>query len=216
VVRLDDGSTVAADRVLAATGRAPTVDGIGLDTIGVAADPESGIPVDARCRADGHLHVWAAGDVTGIAPYTHAASYQARVVADNLLGRDRLADYRAIPRAVYTDPQVWATGVTPDDAAADGIEIVVGAADVGETARAALARPKATGSVELYADPARGVVLGAAGVGPAAAEWLAEAALAVRAELPVTVWADTTHAFPTYGEALEPALRLLLERLPGR
>jgi dihydrolipoamide dehydrogenase len=208
---LDDGSEVAADRVLVATGRAPVVGDLGLDAIGVGYDEKSGLAVDARCRVEGQLHVWAAGDVTGIAPYTHAASYQGRIVADNLLGRDRVADYRAIPRAVYTDPQVWATGVTPD--AAVGVDLVTGAADVGETARAALREPTASGRVELYADRARGVVVGAAGVGPDAAEWLAEAALAVRAEVPVAVWADTTHAFPTFGEALEPALRELLDQL---
>jgi pyruvate/2-oxoglutarate dehydrogenase complex dihydrolipoamide dehydrogenase (E3) component len=216
VLRLDDGAAVPADRVLVATGRAPTVEGIGLETIGVGYDPKAGIAVDPRCRVEGQRHVWAVGDVTGVAPYTHAASYQGRVVVDTMLGRDRVADYRAIPRAVYTDPQVWATGVTPEDAAAAGTEIVTGAADVGETARAALRRPPATGRVELYADREREVVVGAAGVGPQAAEWVAEAALAVRADVLVTVWADVTHAFPTYGEALEPALRSLVDQLSGR
>jgi dihydrolipoamide dehydrogenase len=216
VLTLDDGSPVPADRVLVATGRAPVVADLGLETIGVDCDEKTGVAVDARCRVEGQLHVWAVGDVTAVAPYTHAANYQARIAAANMLGDDRVADYRSIPRAVYTDPQVWATGTTPDDAADAGRELLRGGVDLDETARAAIDRPPGGGRLELYVDPADETVVGAAAIGPAAGDWMAEAALAVRASVPVTVWADAVHAFPTYGEAFEPALREVVDQLRSR
>jgi len=214
VVALDDGRTVTADRVLLATGRAPNLAGLGLETLGIAAD--GGLDLDDHCRVRGQEHVWAAGDVTGIAPYTHTASYQGRVVAANLLGRPRRADYRAIPRAVYTDPPAYAVGLTPGQAAAAGIDLATAAMDLNQTARALIAGPDALGSetgaggrVELYADRRRGVLVGAAAVGAGADEWMAEATLAIRAEVPVEILDDVIHAFPTFGEALEPPVHEL-------
>ena len=97
------------DRLLVATGRRPRVEGIGLDTIGVAADGH-GIPVDARLQVA--ERTWAIGDVTGIWPLTHVGKYQGEVVASNILGEPREADYRAVPRVTYTDPQAAAVGAT--------------------------------------------------------------------------------------------------------
>ncbi len=114
-LRLADGGHIDADRILIATGRRPRVDGLGLEAIGVRAD-EDGIAIDAACKAAGDKDgttVWAAGDVTGIAPYTHAANYQSRLVVAGVLGKRREADYRAMPRAVYTTPSVYAVGVSP-------------------------------------------------------------------------------------------------------
>jgi pyruvate/2-oxoglutarate dehydrogenase complex dihydrolipoamide dehydrogenase (E3) component len=197
-----------------ATGRAPNLAGLGLETLGIAAD--GGLDLDDHCRVRGQEHVWAAGDVTGIAPYTHTASYQGRVVAANLLGRPRRADYRAIPRAVYTDPPAYAVGLTPGQAAAAGVDLATAAMDLNQTARALIAGPDALGSetgaggrVELYADRRRGVLVGAAAVGAGADEWMAEATLAIRAEVPVEILDDVIHAFPTFGEALEPPVHEL-------
>jgi dihydrolipoamide dehydrogenase len=109
VLAFDDGREVRGDRLLVATGRRPRVDGIGLETIGVQAGPH-GIPVDDHLRvADG---VWAIGDVTGIRMLTHVGKYQGEVVAANILGEPRPANYAAIPTVVYTDPQVAAVGAT--------------------------------------------------------------------------------------------------------
>ncbi len=202
-VMLAGGDTVAADRLILAVGRRPVTDGLGLDALG--ADPGE---IDEHCRVRGQDHVWAAGDVTGVAPYTHTANYQARVVADNLTGRAHRADYRAIPRGVYTDPAVWAVGRT------DGDDLVTATFDVGQTARAYLSG--AGGQLALYADPVRGVLVGAAAVGREADAWAAEAAVAVRGEVPVELLADVVHAFPTYGEAFEPAYAELAERLAPR
>ncbi|MCO5971972.1 dihydrolipoyl dehydrogenase family protein [Actinoallomurus soli] len=215
-VRLSDGNHIDADRILIATGRRPRVADLGLETIGVRIDPERGISVDATCHAemvseatDG-TNVWAAGDVTGVAPYTHTANYQAAVVVSNVLGKRREADYRAIPRAVYTTPSVYAVGVSP--LAASGLELIAAGYDLSGTARAAV-EDDDRGRVELYADRARGVLVGAAAVGLYAEEWMSEITLAIRAETPLRILTDVVHAFPTYGEAFEPALRELAEQL---
>lgn len=212
-IRLEcaERDAVVGDRILAATGRRPATDDIGLEVLGVGLDDTGAVPVDGHCRVAGQSHLWAAGDVTGIAPYTHTANYQAAVIVDNLLGRPRTADYRAIPRGIYTHPSVYAVGANPSpDDLADGTVRHAGM-DLADTARAAVDEPAGRGRVELYADPARGVLIGAAGIGPAVTEWLAEMTLAIRAEVPLSVLADTVHAFPSYGEALEPPLRALAD-----
>ena len=159
--------------------------------------------------ATGTGRVWAAGDVTGIAPYTHTARYQASVVIANILGEHRVADYRAIPRCVYTTPSVCCVGVTPGQAAAAGIQLRTVGHDLAETARAAV-EDDDRGRIELYADMTRGdALVGAAAVGQCAEEWMGELALAIRASIPLTMLADVVHAFPTYGEAIERSLREL-------
>jgi dihydrolipoamide dehydrogenase len=230
---LEDGTRLEADRVLLATGRRPRLSGLGLDTLGLDIGPAMALPMDTACRVilpadapasadqdadqplarQGHgAAVWAAGDVTGFATHTHTANYQARIVAANILGSQREADYRAIPRAVYTTPSVFAVGLSPQSAAAAGIDLVSAGFDVAETARAAV-EDDDRGHVELYADANSGALIGAAAIGQYAEEWMSEVTLAIRAAVPLAVLADVVHAFPTYGEVLEPPLRELADRI---
>lgn len=205
---LSDGTKVEADRVLVATGRKPTADGIGLDVLGIELDDTGAVAVEDDCRVKGQQHVWAAGDLTGIAPYTHTANYQARIVTANLLGGDKKADYRAIPRAVYTSPAVASVGMAEEQAREKGVDAITAVMDVGEVARAST-EGAGGGRLVLTADRKRGVLIGAAAIGPRADEWLAEATLAIRAEVPLAVLADVVHAFPTFGEAFEPPIQEL-------
>ena len=200
---LEDGTRIDADRLLLATGRRPRLTGLGLDALGITVTPGQALPTDASCQVVSG--VWAAGDVTGIT-HTHASRYQAGVVAANLLGRPREADYSAIPRCVYTAPSVYAVG----EPARAGLSVA--RVPLSDTVRGRLGRDD-LGRLELYA--ADGVLAGAVAVGPDAATWMAEVTLAIRAKIPVTVLADVVHAFPTYGEALQAAFRELARTGPA-
>ena len=204
---LEGGARVEVERVLVATGRLPNVDGIGLESLGLVPKA-AGVLTDAHGRVEGVEHVWAAGDVTGVAPFTHTANYQARIVVANLRGYPMAGDYRALPRAVYTDPPVAAVGLTAESARASGIEVAVASTSLAETGRAGTDGTD-LGALLLVADTVNRVLVGASAIGPGADELIGEATLAIRARVPLAVFADVVHSFPTYAEAYEPPLREL-------
>jgi dihydrolipoamide dehydrogenase len=209
---LDGGPVIETEQVILAVGRTPATAGLGLEAIGITPADTGALTVDARCHVQGQAHVWAAGDVTGTAPYTHGANYQARVVTHNLLGGDRVADYRAIPRVVYTQPPMASTGITPDRARHDGIDVITATTDMAQLARTST-DGTAGGLLILVADRSRHVLIGAAAVGPRADEWISEASVAIRASIPLTTLADVVHPFPTFAQAYEVPLRELTAQL---
>lgn len=199
VLALDDGRELRGDRILVATGRRPRVEGIGLETIGVEADPH-GVAVDDRLRvADG---VWAIGDVNGAWPLTHVGKYEGEVVASNVLGEDRPVNYDAVPRVTYTDPQAGAVGA--DDAEFSGTTTLKG---VAKTATYTHDWENAKGFLTLLSDGER--LTGAYALGPEAGEWLQQATLAIRARVPLAVLTDTIQPFPTFSEIYVEALKAL-------
>jgi pyruvate/2-oxoglutarate dehydrogenase complex dihydrolipoamide dehydrogenase (E3) component len=200
---LADGTRLDADRLLLATGRRPRLGGLGLDTLGITVSPGQALPTTASCQVV--PGVWAAGDVTGMT-HTHASRYQAGVVASNILGLAREADYTAIPRCVFTMPSVYAVG----EPARPGL--ATARVSLSSVTRGRL-RPDELGLLELYASD--GVLVGGVAVGPDAATWMAEVTLAIRGKLPVALLADVVHAFPTYGEALQAAFRELALSSPA-
>jgi pyruvate/2-oxoglutarate dehydrogenase complex dihydrolipoamide dehydrogenase (E3) component len=203
------------DRVLVVTGRRPAGDDLGLDLLGVAVD-DGAVAVDDRCRAldaDGSVvpGVLAVGDVTARSPYTHTANHHARVVLAGLAGRDVRTHEAGIPRAVYTEPPVYAVGLGEEAAREAGHEVLTAHQDVTDTARAFVEHVGEPGGAE-QAGPAgvrlvvdtEGRLLGAAAVGPHADSWAGELALAVTAGLDVELLAEHVRAFPTWSEALTP------------
>jgi len=181
----------------APTGRRAAVEGLGFEALGIEIS-RRGIEVDEQMRAaDG---VWAAGDVTGIAMFTHAGKYQARVAAADAAGRPARADHRAVPAVTFTDPQVASVGTTTGEGLA-----------VGErrgTARlSTYERPKRPGFLKVFADPGKRVLVGACAVGPEAGEWLGQLTLAIRAEVPIDILLDTIQPYPTFSEAVFFAVR---------
>jgi len=199
VLVFDDGRELRGDRLLVATGRSPRVDGIGLETVGIAAD-HHGIPVDAQLRAGDGL--WAIGDVTGIWPLTTTGKYQGDIVAANILGEPRVANYDALPRVVFTDPQAASVGAL--EARFAGTAPVSG---VAKTATYTRAYAESNGFLTLLSDGAR--LTGAYALGPEAGEWLQQATLAIRAQIPLDVLRDTIQPFPTFSEIYNDALKAL-------
>jgi dihydrolipoamide dehydrogenase len=210
---LDDGAAIGAEQLIVAVGRTPATAGLGLGALGISPADDGALGVDPCCRVRGQAHVWAAGDVTGIAPYTHGANYQARVLTENLLGGSRTADYRAMPRVVYTHPPAASVGMTPANASAAGIDVITATVDMAQMARTNT-DGAADGLLMLVADRARKVLIGAAGVGPGADDWISEASVAIRASVPLKVLADVVHPFPTFAQSYEIPLRELAAQLP--
>jgi pyruvate/2-oxoglutarate dehydrogenase complex dihydrolipoamide dehydrogenase (E3) component len=205
-VHLVSGETVDAERLLVATGRTPNVHGLGLEQLGVEV-AKRGVTVDDRLRAaDG---VWAIGDAAGVGLLTHLGKYQARVAAANMTGRDVPADYRAIPAAVFTDPQVGSVG------GMDGEGVLSARYDITGGRLSTYERPRRPGFVKVAADRERRVLVGAVAVAPEAGEWLGQLTLAVRAEVPLDVLLDTIQPYPTFSEAIFGALQELDDLLGG-
>lgn len=200
VLEFDGGGQIKGDRLLVATGRRPRVDGIGLETVGIEPDPR-GIRVDDHMRAGERL--WAIGDVTGIWPLTHVGEYEGDVVAANITGSDRLANFEAVPRVTYTDPQAAAVGVI--DGAYSGTAFV---SEVPKTATYTHAYAESNGFLTLLSDGQR--LTGAYALGPEAGEWMQQATLAIRAHIPLEVLIDTIQPFPSFSGIYDTALMALL------
>lgn len=207
VVVLEGGREIEAQQLLVATGRRPRVHDIGLEALGLEPDPK-GIAVDERCRAaDG---VWAIGDVTGVMPFTHVGKYQARIAVADIAGESVRADYSAIPRVVFSDPEIAAVGLTEQRATERGITLLASRIELAES----IARPHTyeqdpRGTLALLADADRKVLVGAWAWAPMASEWIHYAALAIKAQVPLAVLTDTVPQFPTYAEAFLVALEAL-------
>jgi len=196
VLQFDGGKELRGDRLLVATGRRPRVAGIGLETVGVEANPH-GIRVDEYLRAGERL--WAIGDVTGIWPLTHVGEYEGDVVAANIAGEARRANYEAVPRVTYTDPQAAAVGAS--EAEYSGTAPV---SEVPKTATYTHAYAESNGFLTLLSDGER--LTGAYALGPEAGEWMQQATLAIRAHIPLEVLSDTIQPFPSFSGIYNAAL----------
>ena len=206
VLLFDGAAELRGDRLLVATGRSPRVEGIGLETVGIEPDPH-GIRVDEYLRAGERL--WAIGDVNGIWPLTHVGEYEGDVVAANIAGDHRRANYEAVPRVTYTDPQAGAVGAVEARYSA-----TAPVADVPKTATYTHAYAESNGFLTLLSDGER--LTGAYALGPEAGEWLQQATLAIRAHVPLEVLGDTIQPFPSFSGIYDAAVMMLRMEIMDR
>ena len=206
-VSLAGGETLAAQRLLVATGRRATVAALGVGAYGLD-ETASSIATDETMRAANGL--WAIGDVTGKGAFTHVAMYQAAIAAAGILGQDGPpADYRAVPRVTFTDPEIGAVGLTEAQARERGMAVRTGITQVPSSARGWIHRAGNDGFIKLIEDTGRGVLVGATSAGPAGGEVLGALAVAVHGQVPVAALRAMIYAYPTFHRGIEDALRSL-------
>lgn len=213
-VTLSSGATIEAERLLVATGRAARLRDLGLESVGL--DPAARfLPVDDRMRAADKI--WAVGDVTGHGAFTHMAMYEADVAVRDILGQGGpAADYRALPRVTFTDPEIGAVGQTEQQARDAGLDVRVGVVSLASSSRGFIHGPGNEGFVKLVADRSRGVLVGGTTAGPSGGEMLGALSVAVQAQVPVATLRHTIWAYPTFHRTIGDAVRALgLNGLPG-
>ena len=203
-IDLGDAGRILTQELLVAVGRAPRVADLGLETVGIHPNGD-GIKIDERCRAGDQ--VWAIGDATGVMPFTHVAMYQARIACADIAGEAVAADYAAVPRVVFCDPEIAAVGVTEDEAAAQELEVAIARVELPEV----ISRPwtyetDPRGELAVMVDRSRRVLVGAWAFAPLAGEWIHYAALAIKTEASIDTLRDMVAQFPTYTEGFRKAL----------
>jgi pyruvate/2-oxoglutarate dehydrogenase complex dihydrolipoamide dehydrogenase (E3) component len=197
-------STHVAERLLVATGRRTDLGALGVAAIGLDAAART-VATDGWMRAaDG---VWAIGDVTGKGAFTHMSMYQADVAVRDILGQGgEPADYRAVPRVTFTDPEIGSVGLTEEQARATGLRVRTGTTQVPYSARGWIHKAGNDGFIKVVADADRNVLVGATSAGPCGGEVLSALQVAVRAEVPVATLRNMAYAYPTFYRAIEDAL----------
>ena len=197
VIDLSDGTSVEGHEVLLAVGRTVPLAGLGLESLGIEVSRGTlTVGPDLRIAPD----VFVAGDPAGPEMHTHLAHYQGEMAVRIALGDDVRPDYRAIPNAVYTDPEVAGVGLSLEGALAANHDAFEEVADLATTAKGYVA--EATGHVTIVVDRPTRTLLGAFIAGPAASEVIHEAVLAIKTRTTLDVLADTIHAFPTVARAM--------------
>lgn len=212
-VRLADGSTLTAEKLLVATGRRPNLSDIGLETIEL--DPKArNLTIDDHMRVlrDGAPveGIYSVGDITGRGAFTHVAVWQARVLTAHLLGQDEaFGGYHGLAWATFTDPEVGRVGLSEQQARDKGIAVRTGSEPIPSSSRGWIHGPGNDGFVKVVEDADRGVLVGATVVGPHGGELLGLLTLAVHAQVPVATLATMHYAFPTLHRAVQDAVRAL-------
>jgi len=206
-VAVEGRAPLVVERLLVAAGRRSDLRQLGASSIGVDEAARS-LPVDDHCRVVGVERTWAIGDVTGKGAFTHVSMYQSDIVVNDVLGRPVVAaDYRALPRVTFTDPEIGSVGLTETDARDRGMRVRIGCAKVPESPRGWIHKAGNDGFVKLVEDEERGVLVGATSVGPWGGEVLGFLVLAVHAEVPTERLAHMIYAYPTFHRAIESAVK---------
>jgi pyruvate/2-oxoglutarate dehydrogenase complex dihydrolipoamide dehydrogenase (E3) component len=211
-VTLKDGTVVTGERLLVATGRRANLAALGVSAIGID-EGQHWVPVDDRMRVV--PGVWAVGDLTGKGLFTHIAMYQAGIAIADILGRPGPpADYAALPRVTFTDPEIGAVGLTEQAARDAGRRVRAVSTPLPESTRGWIHKAGNDGFIKLVEDVDAGVLIGATSAGPNGGEVLGLLALAVHARVPVAQLRSMIYAYPTFHRAIEAALAALEEVSP--
>ncbi|MEV7981575.1 NAD(P)/FAD-dependent oxidoreductase [Streptomyces sp. NPDC086519] len=207
-VRLEgDEQLLSSERLLVATGRQADLTPLAVDSVGL--DPTAGtVPTDGQMRAGEGL--WAVGDITGRGAFTHVSMYQAEIAVRDILGRPGPdADYRALPRVTFTDPEVGAVGLTERQAREQGLVVRTSVVSIASSTRGWIHGPGNEGFIKLVEDTDRGVLVGATSAGPVGGEVLYGLNVAVHAEVPVDRLRHMIYTYPTFHRTIEAALGAL-------
>jgi pyruvate/2-oxoglutarate dehydrogenase complex dihydrolipoamide dehydrogenase (E3) component len=203
-VTLDGGGELAGEALLVATGRRTDLAAVGVGAVGID-ESRKAIPVDGHLRAA--PGVWALGDITGEGAFTHMSMYQAGIVLADILGEPGFeAQYHAVPRVTFTDPEVGAVGLTEAQAREQGLDVRVGTAQIPQSARGWIHKAGNDGFIKLVEDAGAGVLVGATSAGPAGGEVLGALVMAMHARVPVRSMRQMIYAYPTFHRAIEDAL----------
>lgn len=204
-VELGDGRVIEAERLLVATGRRLNMPDLNLEKAGLRPDQKA-LQVDASLRAGDR--VWGVGDITGKGAFTHVAMYQARIAAADILGHQHSpADYSAVPRVTFTDPEVASVGTSEAHAHEAGIRVGVGLSKTASSARGWIHGPGAEhGVAKLITDADAGTLVGASVMGPAAGEVIGLLVLAIKERIPIASLRDLIYPYPTFVRGIEDAL----------
>lgn len=200
------------ERLLVATGRSVDLAALGVDAVGL--DPAAhAVPTDGRMRAGAGL--WAVGDITGQGAFTHMSMYQAQIAVQDILDRPGPdADYRALPRVTFTDPEIGAVGLTERQAREQGLHVRTSLVPIASSTRGWIHGPGNEGFLKLVEDVDQGVLIGGTSAGPAGGEVLYGLHIAVHARVPVARLQQMIYTYPTFHRAVEPALEDLVHRDP--
>ena len=210
-VELSEGEPVISERLLVAAGRRVDLATLNVASVGID-ESASALPVDDRLRVVGTERTWAVGDVTGKGAFTHMSMYQADIVVNDILGREVVpADYRAVPRVTFTDPEIGSVGLNEGEARHQGLDVRVGRAEIPSSTRGWIHKAGNQGFIKLIEDAGRGVLVGATSVGPWGGEVLGLLTLAVYAEVPTDRLRHMIYAYPTFHRAVEAAVKDLGE-----
>ncbi|MGP4086852.1 dihydrolipoyl dehydrogenase family protein [Streptomyces sp. KR55] len=203
-LRPDSGETLRAERLLVAAGHRVELSGLGVEAVGLDASANA-VPTDGRLRAGEGL--WAVGDVTGRGAFTHVSMYQAQIAVRDILGQPGAeADYRALPRVTFTDPEIAAVGRTERQAREDGLRVRTSVLPLSSSTRGWSHKAGSEGFIKLVEDADRGILVGATSAGPAGGEVLYGLNVAVHAEVPVEQLRNMIYTYPTFHRAVEAAL----------
>lgn len=208
-VELEGGETVTSEKLLVSVGRRSNLSDIGLETVGL--DPKTHyLPVTDRMRVEGVDRLWAVGDVCGKGAFTHISMYQAAIALADIQGHQwPPADYRALPRVTFTDPEIGSTGLTEQQARERGMRLRVGTTPTSSSTRGWIHGPGNDGLLKLIEDRDRGVLVGGTSMGPVGGEVLSILVLAITAQIPTEQLRHLIYAYPTFHRGLESALAAL-------